>query len=413
MTERACWIDATCGVAGDMLMAALIDAGAEQERVASAVASLGVGVTVRAHPGRRGGFRCLTAEVRTPEETPVHRHLDDVLDLVESAELEPAAKSYARRVFEQLADAEGGVHGTAPAQVHFHEVGALDALADVVGCAAACADLGLLNTGSLVLASPLAAGSGSVRAEHGRLPVPTPALLRIAARAGLALTDGDLAGERTTPTGAALVAALARPGAFPAMTVETVGVGGGARDPADRPNITRVVLGSAQPTGRSSADVLMVEATLDDLDPQLWPSVLNAIRAAGAWDCWTTPVTARHGRPGRVLTALCDESMREAVVETMFRHTTTLGVRWSAWRRATLPRRSVTVAVGPPDRRQSVSVKVSEIEDGSRTVKPELSEAEAAAEALGLPLRVVVDQVLAEFQRRQDGKRTRREAERD
>lgn len=402
MAERAaCWIDATSGLAGDMLMAALLDVGADHDRVAAAVASLGLGVAVRAEPGRRGGFRCLRVQVSVPAEPPVHRRLDDVLALVESAELAPDAKSYAGRVFEVLAHAEGGVHGTAPTAVHFHEVGALDALADVVGCAAALDDLGLLTGSPVVTTSPLASGSGTVRAEHGRLPVPTPAVLSIAARAGLPLTEGNLAGERTTPTGAALVAALARPGAFPAMTVRGVGIGGGTRDPADRPNITRVVLGTAQKAvRRPSGDVLVVEATIDDLDPQLWPSVLAAVRAAGAWDCWTSPITARHGRHGQVLTALCDESLRETIVDTVFRHTTTVGVRWSPWQRATLPRRSVTVTIGPEGRRQHISVKVSEVGDGSRTVKPELSDVESAAGALGLPLRVVVDQLMTEFQRR-------------
>nr|WP_307818874.1 nickel pincer cofactor biosynthesis protein LarC [Streptomyces sabulosicollis] len=401
MAERACWIDATSGLAGDMLMAALLDAGADRERVTAAVASLGLGVAVRVQPDRRGGFRCLRARVSVPAGPPAHRHLDDVLALVASAELDADARSYARRVFEVLAHAEGAVHGTDPTAVHFHEVGALDALADVVGCAAALDDLGLLTGHPVVTTSPLATGRGTVHTEHGPLPVPTPAVLGIAARAGLRLTEGDLEGERTTPTGAALVAALARPGAFPAMTVRGVGIGGGSRDPADRPNITRVVLGTVQETvHRPSGDVLVIEATIDDLDPQLWPSVLTAVRAAGAWDCWTSPITARHGRPGQVLTALCDDGLREAVTDTLFRHTTTVGVRWSTWQRATLPRRSVTVAIGPEGRRQHIGVKVSELGNGSRTVKPELSDVESAARALELPPRVVVDQVMTEFHRR-------------
>ena len=404
MTERpVAWIDASAGLAGDMLMAALIDAGADAERVAAAVSSLGVGVDVRTEPDRRGGFRCLRVHVNAPEEAHMHRHLSDVVELLSAADLDPAVRGAARQVFELLATAEGVAHGIAPEEVHFHEVGALDALADVVGCTAALADLGLLPDESgapAVTVSALAAGSGTVRAEHGELAVPTPAVLRIAADAGLELTAGDLAGERTTPTGAALVAALARPGPFPAMTVRAVGVGGGTRDPADRPNLTRVVVGEAHAAHpRSSGEVLVVEATIDDLDPQLWPSVLDAVRDAGAWDCWTSPITARHGRPGRLLTALCDETVREPVADAMFRHTTTLGVRWARWQRDTLPRRQITITVGPAEQRHAVSVKISEAGDGNRTVKPEVSDVERAARALGVPARQMLEWVLAEFRR--------------
>lgn len=398
-----CWIEAGAGVAGDMLLAALLDAGADTGRVSAAVDSLGVrGLGLRTERGRRGGFGCLRVHVDVPEQPEVHREIAEVRRLIRRTDLGQAGRGYAERVFEVLATAEAAVHDVPVQEVHFHEVGALDALADVVGCAAAFDDLGLLTGEATVACSALAAGGGRVRAEHGELPVPTPAVLRIAATAGLELAGGDLRGERTTPTGAAALAAVARPGPFPAMSVFRVGVGGGARDTPDRPNITRVVLGTATagsaetlPTG----EVILVESTVDDLDPQLWPSVLRALRSAGAWDCWTSPITARHGRPGQIVSAVCDEAIRPAVVDALFRHTTTIGVRWSSWKRATLPRHAITVQIGPSDNRRTVVVKVSEHDDGQRTVKPELADVEAAAEALGVPVRTVVDEVLAELRR--------------
>ena len=292
-----------------MLLAALLDAGADVERVRGAIASLGVpGLGLRTEAARRGGFACLRAVITTPTATDRQRHLADVLGHVGASDLRPAGKHLATRVFRLLAEAEGAVHGEPPEDVHFHEVGAFDSLADVVGSAAALEDLGLLRPGAVVCCSALAAGSGVVTSRHGRLPVPAPAVLRIAAAAGLDLASGDLTGERTTPTGAALLAAAATPGGFPAMTVRAVGTGGGGRDTPDRPNITRVVIGaSGAERDLREGDVTVVESTVDDLDPRLWPSVLQAVRAAGAWDCWCTPIVGRHGRPGQVLTALCAE----------------------------------------------------------------------------------------------------------
>jgi uncharacterized protein (TIGR00299 family) protein len=383
-----------------MLLAALIDAGADTGRVNAAVDSLGVpGLTLRPERGRRGGFGCLQAHVEAPQQPDVQRNLTDVQSLIRKTHLGRRARDYAEEVFGVLAAAEAAVHEMPTQKVHFHEVGAFDALADVVGCAAAFEDLGLLTESAKVLCSALATGSGTVRAEHGTLPVPTPAVLRIAASAGLTLAGGELGGERTTPTGAALLATIARPGPFPPMTVRTVGIGGGSRDTPDQPNITRVVLGTAKQPRHSTGEVVLLESTVDDLEPQLWPSVLRAVRSAGAWDCWTSPITARHGRPGQVVSVVCDEATRPAVVDTLFRHTTTIGVRWSHWQRATLPRHSVTLEVGPPENRHPVTVKVSELDDGTRTIKPELADVEAAAAALEVPVRALVDEVLTEFQR--------------
>jgi len=404
MTARpgAAYIDATAGVAGDMLLAALLDAGADVERVRGAIASLGVpGLGLRTEVARRGGLACLRAVIITPSATDRARHLADVLGHVGASALGPDGKDLATRVFQLLAEAEGAVHGEPAEDVHFHEVGAFDSMADVVGSAAALEDLGLLRPGAVVSCSALAAGSGFVNSQHGRLPVPAPAVLQIAAAAGLDLAGGDLTGERTTPTGAALLAAAAAPGGFPAMTVRAVGTGGGRRDTPDRPNITRVVIGeSSAEQDLREGDVTVVESTVDDLDPRLWPSVLLAVRAAGAWDCWCTPIVGRHGRPGQVLTALCAEPVRRAVAAAIFAHTGTLGVRWSRMNRLTAARTSVAVEVGPPGSSQVVTVKVADTADGLAgfgTATAELAEAEAAARALGWPVRAVCEAAVAQY----------------
>ncbi|MGH3670724.1 MAG: nickel pincer cofactor biosynthesis protein LarC [Pseudonocardiaceae bacterium] len=404
MTEpKAAYLDCTAGVAGDMLLGALLDAGAELATVRAAVSSLGIpGLDVELTQARRGGLRCAQAAVIRPCTDQPSRGLTAVLAAVEVAGLNPAAARLATTTFQLLADAEAAVHGIPAERVHFHEVGAADALADVVGTAVAAEQLGLLAEGSLVRCSALAAGSGSARSAHGTIPVPAPAVLQIAADRGLSLTGGNLAGERTTPTGAALVAALSNPGPLPPMTVETVGSGAGCQDSPERPNITRLVLGrrtEPPPAPGPAEPVIVVETTVDDLDPELWPGVLLAVRAAGAWDCWTTTTVGRYGRPGQVLTALCTEQLRPAVVDAVFRNSTTLGVRWAPWQRTTLPRIAVPVSVGPPEAGQRITVKVATGPDGRRTAKPELADAERVAQTLGWPVRQVCEAALSAYHR--------------
>ncbi len=399
--RRAAYLDCTAGVAGDMLLGALLDAGADLSAVRAAVRSLGLsGLDVELEQTRRCGLRCARVVVITPTTDQPTRGLAEVLAVIETAQLSTAAARVAAGTFRLLADAEAAVHGIPAELVHFHEVGAADALADVVGTVVAAEQLGLLADDALLSCSALAAGSGTARTAHGTIPIPAPAVLRIVADHGLSLTGGNLAGERTTPTGAALVAALATPGPLPPMTVEAVGSGAGQQDSPERPNITRVVIGSGtQPAPNPAEPITVVETTVDDLDPELWPGVLLAVRAAGAWDCWTTATIGRHGRPGQVLTALCAEPLRPAVVDAVFRHSTTLGVRWAWWQRTTLPRTSVPVPVGPPGCEQEITVKVAAGPGGQQTAKPELADAERVARALGWPVRRVYEAALSAYHR--------------
>ncbi|MGQ0775068.1 MAG: nickel pincer cofactor biosynthesis protein LarC [Pseudonocardiales bacterium] len=402
--RRAGYLDCTAGVAGDMLLGALLDAGADVAAVRAAVTSLGIpGLALDVEQTRRCGLRATRAVVSTPAAEQPPRGLAEVLAAIEVAQLSPAAARLAIGTFRLLAVTEAAVHGISTDLVHFHEVGAADALADVVGTAVAAEHLGLLADGAVLTCSALAAGTGTACSAHGTIPVPAPAVLQLAADRGLSLTGGNLAGERTTPTGAALVATLANPGPMPPMVVAAVGCGAGNRDTPGQPNITRLVIGRPLPEpvpGPMSAEpVTVVEATVDDLNPELWPEVLVAVRAAGAWDCWTTATVGRHGRPGHVLTALCTDQMRPAVVDAVFRHSTTLGVRWAPWQRTTLPRTIVGVPVGPPGAEQEVSIKVAAGPGGERTAKPELADAESAASTLGWPVRRVREAALLAYHR--------------
>ncbi len=403
------WVDPSHGAAGDMLLGALLDAGASLDAVRAAVAAVAPEpVEVAVAPTRRHGLRAARASVAVADSAH-HRGLADVLALVRSGGLAPPVAAFAVAAFTRLAEAEARVHGTTTDQVHFHEVGALDAIADVVGCAAALGDLGVLDERARVVVGPLALGSGRVRAAHGSLPVPVPAVLALLEGTGAPVLAGpaaDPAGdpgagpgrELCTPTGAALLLTLARSfGPLPAMAVRAVGVGAGSADPPGAANVLRVVLGDAAATAADGPgawredELVVVEATVDDLDPRLWPDVLDAVHTAGALDAWTAPVLMRHGRPGHVLTALAPPAALESVQRAFAAHSTTLGARSHPVARRALPRTATTVDVDG----HAVSVKLGHLDGRVVTAQPEHADARAAAAALGVPVREVLERAAA------------------
>ncbi len=387
------WIDASAGAAGDMLLAALVDAGADEAAVGAAIgrlaAATGEQLDVQFSSVRRHGLRAIRAAVETGPSR-AHRGLADVLALIDAAGLPAPAGAFAARVFTLLAGAEAEVHGVPAERVVFHEVGALDSLADVVGCGAALASLDLLAPGSRVTVSGIGLGSGSARSAHGPLPVPVPAVVRLLSDAGAPVSAGPGDGELCTPTGAALLAALAVGwGPMPAMTVRSAGTGAGTRDPADHANILRILVG--EPAGQApawqSAPLRLVESTVDDLDPRLWPDALDALHTAGAIDCWLTPVLMRTGRPGQLVTVLTAADLLDSVVRTLLRVTTTLGVRVTEISRLALPRDQIEVRVAG----QLVRVKRGWLDGEPVTVQPEFADARAAAGLLGVPVADVLD----------------------
>ncbi len=398
---RCAWIDASAGASGDMLLGALLDAGAPLEAVAAAIAALGVEpIEIRPRQVRRHGLRATKAEV-VVHDTAARRTVGDVLALAAAAKLAPAVGAFATDVFRVLGTAEAAVHGEDLAQVHLHEVGALDSLADVVGCAAALDSLGLLEPNARVVVGSLALGSGSVETAHGLLPIPVPAVLAILAGRGVPVVAGG-DGELCTPTGAALLATLAKEwGALAPMRIDSTGVGAGSADPPERANVLRVVLGTAlAPAGVPwrNDDLLELAATVDDLDPRLWPAVLDALVAAGAVDAWLTPVVMRKGRPGHVVTALVGEEVVDAAARVLFTQSTTLGVRVRPVTRRALPRDEVVVSVDGC----AVRVKRGLLDGRPVTVQAEYADAAAAAERLGLPVRTVLERAAALARGRDD-----------
>jgi pyridinium-3,5-bisthiocarboxylic acid mononucleotide nickel chelatase len=395
------WVDAGNGAAGDMLLAALLDAGASLDAVRSGLARLAVEpIGLELSPVRRHGQRAALLSVSAPDSA-VERHLADVLSIVDAAGPPAEAAGFARAVFQRLAAAEARVHGTPVDEVHFHEVGALDAIADVVGCALALHDLGLLDPGAVRVVSPVAVGSGTVGTAHGTLPVPAPAVLQLLAEAGAPLRSHAATFELCTPTGAALLATLATGwGTVPDCVPRAVGVGAGRADPPGHPNVLRVLVGSPSGTATGGpdwldADLVQIESTVDDLDPRIWPDLLERLRAAGAADAWCAPVLMRKGRPGQLLTVLCAAERADLLCRMVFEQTTTLGVRLVPVRRRSLRRDEVEV----PLRGGTVHVKRGLLGERVVTQQPEYDDLLALSAATGAPLA----ELIAELNRKLGG----------
>ena len=388
--DRIAWFDASAGVSGDMALGALVGAGAPLEVLQAAVDAIGVEpVRLVASQVRRAGLAATRVDVQVaPSE--VHRSWPDVRSLLEAAHLDDAVRRTALDVFARLAGAEAEAHGTTADDVHFHEVGALDSIADVVGAAAGLHALGIATAA----ASPITVGSGSVRTAHGLLPVPVPAVLALLRDAGAPVQSGSLEHEACTPTGAALLASVVTAwGPMPAMTVAATGTGAGGRDDERVPNVLRLVVGERTgPAGDVPAgDALVLEANVDDLDPRLWPGVLSALLAAGAADAWLTPILMKKGRPAHTLSVLVSADRAEAVRDVVFRESSTIGVRSHPVEKHALDRELRTVDV----RGRSVRVKVARLAGEVVNASPEYEDVVAAAAALGAPVKTVLAEAVA------------------
>ena len=385
---RLAWIDATAGIAGDMLLGALLDAGAALESVRAAVGAVVPGeVTIDASTTRRAGLRALRAEVTSAAEHHPHRAWRDIRTLLEQAPLPAAVREPALGVFGRLADAEARVHGMTPDDVVFHEVGSWDAIADVVGVCAALAELRVTD----LTASPVMLGDGRVSTAHGDLPVPAPAVLELAR--GWRVLPGGV-GELATPTGMALVRGLAaRCATLPAMTVAAVGVGAGSRDVPGRPNVVRVVLGDPV-SGSDSADrftMLVLETNVDDLDPRVWPTALTALLDAGAADAWLVPIVMKKRRPAHTLCVLAPDAALDLLRAEMFALTGTLGVRESPVQRTALDRDVLAVSLPGGQVRIKVGLRDGVVD----VITPEFDDAAALARQRGLPVRHVLAEASA------------------
>jgi uncharacterized protein (TIGR00299 family) protein len=375
------WLDCAAGASGDMLLGALVDAGVPVETLQAAVDAVAPErIRLRVSTVERHGIGAVKVDVDAADSN-TRRTWADVRALLTATALPEKVRDLALDSFARLARAEAAVHRIDADDVHFHEVGALDAIADVVGVAAGLHALGLER----LTAGPVTVGSGgTARSGHGVVPVPAPAVLGILAEAGAPVRGGPAPYEMCTPTGAALLAAaVSQWGPLPELVPVRTGVGAGGRDPAELPNVLRLVLG--RPVG-AAATAVVLGTNVDDLDPRLWPDVLDRLLAAGASDAWLTPILMKKGRPAHTLHALCPHETVDAVRAEIFRRTSTLGIRSVEVAKTALDRDTGWVTVGG----ERIATKRALLEGVVVNVSVEYEDVRRAADALGLPVKEVL-----------------------
>jgi len=391
---KIAYFDCFSGIAGDMTLAALLDAGAPLEELRAALSSLPVeGWAIESKAVLRSGIHAQSVSVtlhgRTDEEELAHAHhhhhhgrsMREIKELIESSDLSVRVKRDSLAVFEKIAVAEAFLHHSTPEEVHFHEIGGLDSLLDIVGVAWCLEWLEI----EAIYSSALPLSSGWVDCAHGRMPVPSPATLEMLK--GVPWTPTDVRGELVTPTGAGILAALSKGyGGAPAMTLEKIGLGAGKKDFPDRPNILRISIGESElpdsADGLEWKTLTQFEANIDDLNPQLWELVFERLFAAGALDVWLAPIAMKKGRPAQLLGVLCEESHEKPVLATILRETTTLGARRSRLERAALARemRQVETPFG------AITVKVASNDSlGIWRAWPEWEDVKRASQSANVP----------------------------
>jgi uncharacterized protein (TIGR00299 family) protein len=394
--SRLVYFDCASGASGDMILGALVDMGLPVDTLRAELGKLRIGgFRLEARRVHRAGLHATKVDVviehgpdHAPEAAHGHRRLGEILDVVERSSLAPELKDRASGLFRRLAEAEAAVHGTSTEEVQFHEVGALDSIVDVVG---AVIGLAWLKADRYV-ASPLNVGSGSVRMAHGTFSVPPPATARLVKGAPV---YGAGEGELLTPTGALLVTGYATSyGPLPPLRLDHVGHGAGSRETGERPNVMRLVVGEEGEAG--SDRVLVVEAEVDDMTPQLFGPLIDRLLDAGALDAYLTPIQMKKGRPGVLITAVIPTDRRESVEDLLFAETTTLGVRRQLWDRTVLEREAVRVetAYGP------IGVKVGRRAGRVVNAQPEFEDCVRAAKAAGVPIKEAWAAALAAFRSR-------------
>lgn len=374
---RVAYLDCATGISGDMLLGVLIDVGWPEQRLRELIGKLKIGdVQIRVDRVSKRGIAATQVNVLSSPHQP-HRGLHDLTTIVSNADLSPSIQQRAMAALKLLAEAESQVHGVPLDRIHFHEVGAVDTIVDIVGALAGFSELQIEEVHS----SALPWSRGTVKTEHGVLPVPPPAvalLLRDVPVVGV-----DIEGETVTPTGAVLARTVTKQfGVMPAMTVERVGYGAGQRDWPDRPNVLRLTIGESAGTGLQVEQLSVLSCNIDDMNPQWYEPVIKELNEAAALDVWLTPVQMKKNRPGTLIDVLCRPDNADKLRALLLRHTSTLGVRETSVARYSLPREIETVQTqyGP------IRLKVATLPDGSRKASPEHDDCAARAAEKGVTI---------------------------
>jgi uncharacterized protein (TIGR00299 family) protein len=395
-SARIAYFDCFSGISGDMVLGALVDAGADLRTIEAELRKLGLeGWSISAEKVKRGAIFATQVKVETSEGHH-HRGLSIILGRIDKAGLAQRAADRARRIFTRLAEAEAKVHNLPVEEVHFHEVGAVDSIVDIVGAAIAFELLGIDE----FACSALDVGAGQVKTAHGLLPVPAPATAELLR--GAPLYTSGIARELVTPTGAAIATTLStRYAQIPEMTLQAVGYGAGSADLTEKANVLRILIGenaTSEAGEHWDAPVSVIETNLDDMSPQIYGYFVERALAAGALDVFSTAVQMKKNRPGVLLTILCDAAHTARLMDLVFRETTSIGVRTYDVRRKVLDRESVPVETPFGE----VRMKVSRMNGSVLNVTPEYEDCQRLAAEKGIPLKQVIAAASFEFQKQKE-----------
>lgn len=380
------YFDCFSGISGDMTLGALVDAGMPIEVLRSELAKLNLpGYTITSEKVKRSGLAATKVHVILDEKEQHARHLSDIQKIINSSSLSPVVKQQSLSIFQRLAEIEAKVHGTTPDKVHFHEVGAVDAIVDIVGSVIGLEHLGITE----IIGSPLNVGSGTVHTQHGKLPVPAPATAELLKN--IPLYSSSITLELTTPTGAAIISTLAASfGPLPQMAIRRIAYGAGNKDIPGQPNVLRLMIG--EPVSAYEEDTsIVIESNIDDMNPQIYGHLIDTLMAKGAHDVYLTPIIMKKGRPAILLSVLTDKAKSTAMLDTIFRETTSIGVRIQEVGRKKLSRevRTIETPYG------KIRIKISKRGDEIMTVTPEYEDCKKLAEEKQVPLKTVMDDAKA------------------
>jgi pyridinium-3,5-bisthiocarboxylic acid mononucleotide nickel chelatase len=397
---RTAYFDCFSGISGDMVLGALVDAGVDLRAIESELRKLGLeNWTISAEKVKRGQIFATHVNVATSEEHH-HRGLAIILGRIEKAQLAPRAEKRARRIFTRLAESEARVHNLPVEQVHFHEVGAVDSIVDIVGAAIGFELLGIDE----FACSPFDVGAGQVMTAHGLLPVPAPATAELLK--GAPVYTSGIQKELVTPTGAAIATTLsASYTKIPEMTLTAIGYGAGSADFAEKANVLRLLIGESESAGAlasshgsTDAPITVIETNVDDMSPQIYGYFVERAREAGALDVFSTAVSMKKNRPGLLVTILCEPSHETRLTDLLFSETTTIGVRMHEARRRTLAREFLTVETGFG----AVRMKISRLNGSVLNATPEYDDCQRIAAARGVPLKEVLAAAAYAFQKQRE-----------
>ncbi len=384
------YFDCFSGISGDMTLGALVDAGVSIDALRAELAKLNVpGYELKAEKVTRSGIAATKVHVIIDPKGQKTRHLSEILAIIESSSLSSTVKEKSGRIFKRLADAEAKVHGTTPDKIHFHEVGAVDSIVDNVGSVIGLELLGITE----IMASAINVGSGTVKTAHGMLPIPAPATAELLR--GIPFYQSATAFELTTPTGAVIISTLGSSfGPLPPMKVDRIAYGAGDKDFPGQPNVLRLMIGEAV-TGHDEDTSFVIETNIDDMNPQVYDYLIEKLMQQGAQDAYLTPIIMKKGRPAVLLSVLMDKSKIDPLVDTIFRETTSIGVRIQEVDRKKLTReiREVTTLYG------TIRVKISRQGDHISTVTPEYEDCRRIAEEKQVPLKQVLEEAKNIFSR--------------